>query len=204
MTYLLSLFVAFFFFYFFFLDGDACGEGVCNSFDLVRNRNKIWSCPGGWSFLHYSLIIKFNENQVNVCCKDTAMRCVCWHVFSHARYNCMLLQHKLNVKLLLVTLVMHLWVVASWHSIYGFLCNITAVSVLDVQMKRVIQGYQFITAVYLSPLARNSPIKSDFKRQIRLPGCKFLFLTPMRCKVIFRLIFAWWFQYDWVFFFKFE
>lgn len=128
------------------------------------------------------------------------MRCVCWHVFSHARYNCMLLQHKLNVKLLLVTLVMHLWVVASWHSIYGFLCNITAVSVLDVQMNRVIQGYQFITAVYLSPLARNSPIKSAFKRQIRLPGCKFLFLTPMRCKVIFRLIFAWWFQYDWVFF----
>lgn len=44
MTYLLSLFVAFFFFTF-FLDGDACGEGVCNSFDQVRNRNKIWSCP---------------------------------------------------------------------------------------------------------------------------------------------------------------
>lgn len=130
------------------------------------------------------------------------MRCVCWHVFSHARYNCMLLQHKLNVKLLLVTLVMHLWVVASWHSISGFLCNITAV--LDVQMKRVIQGYQFITAVYLSPLARNLPIKSDFKRQIRLPGCKFLFLTSMQCKVILRLIFDWWFQYDWVFFFKFE
>lgn len=42
------------------------------------------------------------------------------------------------------------------------LSNITAVSVLDVQMKRVIQGYQFITAVYLSPLARNSPIKGDF------------------------------------------
>lgn len=33
------------FFLLFFLDGDACGEGVCNSFDLVRNRNKIWSCP---------------------------------------------------------------------------------------------------------------------------------------------------------------
>lgn len=29
------------FFLYFFLDGDACGEGVCNSFDLVRNRNKI-------------------------------------------------------------------------------------------------------------------------------------------------------------------
>lgn len=29
------------FFLLFFLDGDACGEGVCNSFDQVRNRNKI-------------------------------------------------------------------------------------------------------------------------------------------------------------------